>query len=131
MTPHEIDLRFAAEIARMKKLAIENDRRDGRVFLALAVAALVAGVAAWFGLMKPDRTFGEKMGVSAVVGMLVSVIGFTIFRVSTDHNRPTSYCPRCTYCWGVAEYEDEWLKWNCCPSCGLKVNDDAEAKERP
>ena len=132
MTPHEIDLRFAAEIARMKKLIIEKNRRDGRWLLAAAVAALVAGVAAWFGLLRePDRTFGEKMGVSAVVGMLVSVIGYVIGRVSTDHNRPTSYCPQCSYCWGVAEYEDEWLKWNCCPSCGLKVNDGAEAKERP
>ena len=132
MTPHEIDLRFAAEIARMKKLIIEKNRRDGRVLLAAAVAGLlVAGVAAWFGLMEPDRTFGEKMGVSALAGMLVSVIVYVIGRVSTDHNRPTSYCPRCSYCWGVAEYEDEWLKWNCCPSCGLKVNDGAEAKERP
>ena len=124
MTPHEIDLRFAAEIARMKKLTIEKDRRDGRGFLAVAVAGLVAaGVALWFG--------GGELGLSFGVGMLVSVIGFTIFRVSTDHNRPTSYCPRCSYCWGVAEYENEWLKWNCCPSCGLKVNDGAEAKEWP
>lgn len=132
MTPHEIDLRFAAEIARMKKLFIEKNKRDGRWLLAAAVAGLlVAGVAAWFGLMEPDRTFGEKMGVSAVAGMLVSVIVYVIGRVSTDHNRPTSYCPRCSYCWGVAEYEDEWLKWNCCPNCGLKVNDGVEAKEWP
>ena len=124
MTPHEIDLRFAAEIARMKKLTIEKDRRDGLGFLAVAVAGLVAaGVALWFG--------GGDLGLSFGVGMLVSVIGFVIFRVSTDHNRPTSYCPRCSYCWGVAEYENEWLKWNCCPSCGLKVNDGAEAKEWP
>ena len=99
MTPHEIDLRFAAEIARMKKLFIEKNKRDGRWLLAAAVAGLlVAGVAAWFGLMEPDRTFGEKMGVSAVAGMLVSVIVYVIGRVSTDHNRPTSYCPRCSYC---------------------------------
>ena len=126
MTPHENDPRFAAEIARMKKLAIEKNRQDGLLFLATAVAGLVAGVAAWFGLIEPDRTFGEKMGVSAGAGMLVSVIVYVIGRVSTDHNRPASYCPRCSYCWGVAEYEDEWLKWNCCPSCGLKVNDGAE-----
>ena len=128
MTPHEIDLRFAAEIARMKKLTIEKNRRDGRCLLAVAVAGLVAGVAAWFDLMEPDRTFGEKMGVSAVVGMLVAVIGFVIC-FSTD--TPAPYCPRCSYCWGVAENVNEWLKWNCCPSCGLKVNDGAEAKERP
>ncbi|TSA01929.1 MAG: hypothetical protein D4R77_13390 [Planctomycetaceae bacterium] len=108
----------------MKKLTIEKDRRDGLGFLAVAVAGLVAaGVALWFG--------GGDLGLSFGVGMLVSVIGFTIFRVSTDHNRPTSYCPRCSYCWRVAEYENEWLKWNCCPSCGLKVNDGAEAKEWP
>ena len=66
MTPHEIDLRFAAEIARMKKLTIEKDRRDGRGFLAVAVAGLVAGIAAWWlGLVGPDRTFGDKIGVSA------------------------------------------------------------------
>jgi hypothetical protein len=83
MTPHEIDLRFAAEIARMKKLTIEKDRRDGLGFLAVAVAGLVAaGAALWFG--------GGELGLSFGVGMLVSVIGFTIFRVSTDHNRPTS-----------------------------------------
>ena len=128
MTQHEIDLRFSAEIARMKKLTIEKNRRDGRVLLALAVASLVAGVAAWFGLMEPNRAFGEKMGVSALVGMLVSVIGFVIcFWTDT----PASNCPRCSYCWGVAENVNEWLNWNCCPSCGLKVNDDDEAKERP
>lgn len=130
MTPHEIDLRFAAEIARMKKLTIEKNRRDGRWLLAVAVAGLVAaGVALWFGLPGPDRTFGDKMGVSALVGMLVSVIGFVICFWTDTPAAP--YCPRCSYCWGVAENVNEWLKWNCCPSCGLKVNDDAEAKERP
>ena len=130
MTPHEIDLRFAAEIARMKKLTIEKDRRDGLGFLAVAVAGLVAaGVALWFGLPVPDRTFGDKMGVSAIVGMLVSVIGFVICFWTDTPAAP--YCPRCSYCWGVAENVNEWLNWNCCPSCGLKVNDDAEAKERP
>ena len=131
MTQHENDPKFAAAIARMKKLTIEKNRQDGRWILATAVAGLVAGVAAWFGLIEPDRAFGEKMGVSAGAGMLVSVIVFVIARASTDHNRPASCCPRCSYCWGVAEYEDEWLKWKWCPGCGLKVNDDAEAEERP
>ena len=133
MTPHEIDLRFAAEIARMKKLIIDKNKRDGLWLLAAAVAGLlVAGVAAWFGLMEPemepDRTFGEKMKVSAAVGMLVSVIGFVICFWTDTPAAP--YCPRCSYCWGVAENVNEWLNWNCCPSCGLKVNDDAEAKEK-
>lgn len=132
MTPHESDARFAAEIARMKKLIIEKNRQDGRWFLATAVAGLVAGIAAWWlGLVGPDRTFGDKIGVSAGAGMLVSVIVYVIGRVSTDHKRPASYCPRCSYSWGVAEYEDEWLKWKCCPGCGLKVNDGVEAKEWP
>ena len=72
MTPHENESRFAAEIARMKKLTIEKNRQDGRWFLAMAVAGLVGGVAAWFALREPDRTFEEKMGFSAVAGMLVS-----------------------------------------------------------
>lgn len=127
MTPHEIDLRFAAEIARMKKLTIENDRRDGRVFLAVAVAGLAAAVAGY--VVATRCGMADELAVSFGVGMLVSVIGFTIFRVSTD--TPAPNCPRCSYCWGVAENVNEWLKWNCCPSCGLKVNDDAEAKERP
>ena len=50
MTPHEMDPRFAAEVARMKKLTIETNRRDGRCLVAAAVAGLVVGVAAWFGL---------------------------------------------------------------------------------
>ena len=131
MTPHEMDPRFAAEIARMKKLTIETNRWDGRCLLAAAVAGLVAGVAAWFGSIEPDRTFGDKMGFSAGAGMLVSVIVFAIGRVSTDHNRPAPNCPRCSYCWGIGEDMDEWLQWKCCPSCGLKVNDGDEAKERP
>ena len=69
MTPHQNDPRFAAEIARMKKLAIEKNRQDGLLFLATAVAGLVAGVAAWFGSIEPDRTFGDKMGFSAGAGM--------------------------------------------------------------
>ena len=131
MTPHENESRFAVEIARMKKLTIETNRRDRHWFLATAVAGLLGSVAAWFALLRePDRTFGEKIPFSAVVGIIVSVIVFVIGRVSTDHKRPVSNCPRCSYCWGVAEYEDEWLKWKCCPSCGLKVNDDADAEER-
>ncbi len=46
MTQHENDPRFAAVIARMKKLTIEKNRQDGRWILATAVAVLVAGVAA-------------------------------------------------------------------------------------
>ena len=121
MTPHEMDPRFAAEIARMKKLTLEKSRQDRRWLLAAAVAGLVVGVAVWFGCGEPDPSFGA--------GMLVSVIVIVIWRVSTD--TPAPNCPRCSYCWGIAESGDEWLKWKCCPSCGLKVNDDAEAKERP
>ena len=124
MTPHEMDPRFAAEIARMKKLTIEKNRQYGRWLLAAAVAGLVVGVAAWFGGL------GEgELGPSVGAGGIVSGIVFVIWRVSTD--TPAPNCPRCSYCWGIAENEDEWLKWKCCPSCGLKVNDDAEAKERP
>ena len=47
------------------------------------------------------------------------------------HRAAEEMARRCSYCWGVAEYEDEWLKWNCCPNCGLKVNDGVEAKEWP
>lgn len=121
MTPHEMDQRFAAEIAQMKKLAIEKNRRDGHWLLAAAVAGLVAGVAAWFGL--------RELGPSCGAGGIVAVIAIVIWRVSTD--TPAPKCPRCSYCWGLAENEDEWLRWRCCPSCGLKVNDGAEAKESP
>lgn len=122
MTPHEMDSRFAAEIARMKKLTIEKNRQDGRWLLSTAVAGVVVGVTTWFGL-------GE-LGPSFAAGMLVFMIGIVIWRVLTDPETPVPNCPRCNYCWGIGESADEWLKWKCCPSCGLKVEHGAEVEER-
>ena len=75
MTPHETDLRFAAEIARMKKLIIEKNRRDGRWLLVAAVAGLV--VAALFGM-------GDELAVGCGFGGIVSVIVIVIWKLLTD-----------------------------------------------
>jgi hypothetical protein len=121
MTPTNMDPRFAAEIARMKQLIIEMNRRDGRWLLAIALAGLAVGVAAWFGL-------GE-LGPSVAAGGIGSMIGIVIWLGSIDPSAPK--CPRCGFCWGAGESMTEWLEWKCCPGCGLRINDGGEADERP
>ena len=121
MTPQDMDPKFAVEIARMKQLIIEMNRRDGRWLLAIALVGLVVGVAAWFGL--------RELGPSFAAGGIGSMLGMVIWLVSID--TPAPKCPRCSFCWGIGESVNEWLNWKCCPGCGLKINDGGETKERP
>jgi len=88
----------------------------------------VVGLGTWFAQSPIDRDSIMFGGVSAL-GLGVFLAGSMLTRAVL--RKPETNCPQCGYDWQGSEASDDWLTWECCPHCGLKMDDCTEAHEKP
>ena len=127
MDTRETDSQLDAEVARIKRIAIQRSACVTRTLGALSIAAVVVAVLAWF-LPKPiDR----DLGLSLVLGFATFCLGCILGRFLCPI--PRAECPQCGCDWRVESGNElqKWLTWRCCPGCGLKMIDDTGSHEEP
>ena len=119
MSTPVIDRQLANEVARQKMLAIKHRVRVNWTIGAAFIAGIVVGAGVWF--LQGPRDRAEDGGLPFLLGGIT--IPVTILLGFFLIPRPAAVCPQCQHAWGQ-EGELDWLTWNCCPGCGLKMSDD-------
>lgn len=122
MSTHKIDPRLADEVARQRGIAIEDNARWGRMFLAGSFASIACGVGVWFLLDPEDRGWGSACAV-VVSAWLTGISLQSLF----GSNRSAPKCPRCGTAWDDEEHV--WPTWKHCPGCGLVMSEGADGQE--
>lgn len=127
MSTRETDSRFDAEVARIKRMAIQRSARVNRMLGALFVAAAIVAGSVWFLQPPVDRDLGLSLGLGFATFCLGCILGRFLLPI------PRAECPQCGCDWRVESENDlqKWLAWRCCPACGLKMTDDAGLNEKP
>lgn len=127
MNTEETDRMLSAEVARIKSMTIQRSKRVNRSSGILLIAAITVSVAVWFTQNPVDRD-DAHLSLSLGLGAAVFCLGCIFFRFL--YPIPRAKCPRCGCDWNVESDNDtqEWLAWNSCPSCGLKMADDHHKK---
>jgi hypothetical protein len=126
----ETDLELAAEIARIKSMAIQRCVRSNWTFGAALIAAVVIGVAVWF-IQKPMDRDEIHVGLAVGLGLATLLFGSLLCRFLFPI--PSAECPKCGCDWNIESENDmqKWLRWHSCPGCGLKMSDDTGLHEKP
>jgi hypothetical protein len=121
MNAPEIDRQLADEVARRKALAIQHNRHVNSSLGASLIAGVLVGLGTWF-MQKPmnrdEIMFGGVLGL----GLATFFIGGMLSRMLMPN--PEMKCPKCGHDWRGSDPTDDWLTWNCCPKCGLKMSDE-------
>ncbi len=114
------DDQFVEEVARLKRLAVEHRARSYWTLAGAAITAVLVGIATWFGQGPMDRDevhFGMVLGLGGIT-FFIPCLFWRIF-----FSRPAAKCPQCKYVWDMPqEGGHDWLTWNRCPGCGLKMS---------
>ena len=128
MSTPEIDQQLADEVARLKKMAIHRSTRLNWILAACLIASVLVGLVTWFlqnPMNRDEIMFGGVLGL----GGATFFIGCMLARMLIP--KPDTKCPKCRYDWQGSDPTDNWLTWNCCPACGLKMSDDIGSHEKP
>ena len=118
----EMTERFASEIARQRKWALER-RAHVKIprawFSAWFIAGIVAACGMWFRSESQRQMMDFKGAIAAGVGTFL--LGYGLWRVSLPTPLNAAKCPQCGYAWDIPRNGHDWLKWKFCPGCGLKM----------
>ena len=137
MSAPEIDPLLASEVARQKKMAIENHARSDRLFGAAFISGVIAAGVTWFIAANDEIRWsltGDEIRWSSTgfSGLGTFVLGCLLGRALSP--KPNAKCPQCRHDWNIGGPEtqaESILTWNCCPGCGLKIRDDVGGREKP
>lgn len=126
MSTRETDSQFDAEVARIKRMAIQRSVRVNWMLGVSSVAAVVVAGAVWFRQRPVDRELDLSLGLGFATFCLGCILGRFLLPI------PRAECPQCGCDWRVESENDlqKWLAWRCCPTCGLKMTDDAGLNEK-
>lgn len=126
MSVPETDSQLDANVARVKRMAIQRSARANWTLGVLLIASIVVAVAGWF--------FPGPMHRDSELSLL---LGFTIFCLGGIFGRfvlpiPRAECPQCGCDWWVESGNDlqKWIAWRSCPVCGLRMTDDTGLHEK-
>lgn len=119
-----IDSQLAREVSRQKKMTIAHNARVNWTLGASSIAGVVVGVGAWFLPEPRDRDGGLAFLLGVVTFTFAVLLCFFLFP------RPAPKCPQCGYVW-EKEGDRDWLRWKCCPGCGLKMSYGTGWHEKP
>ncbi len=117
----EIDAQLADEVARRKTLAVQHSTRVNCCLGASLITGVVIGLGTWF-MQKPMNRDEMMLGGVMGLGLPTFFIGGMLSRMLVP--RPETKCPKCDCDWRGSDPTDDWLTWNCCPECGLKMSDE-------
>ena len=107
----------------MKRMAVQRSARVTWTLGALSIAGVVVGLGTWFSAHTVNRD-GLHLSLSLGLGFgtfcLGCILGRFLFPI------PRAVCPQCGCDWNVESGNDlqKWLRWQCCPRCGLEMSDD-------
>jgi F0F1-type ATP synthase assembly protein I len=115
----EIDSEMHAEVATLKSAHSRWRERTALALTAEFIVGIVVGACTWFAQAPIDR---DAVLVGGVLGLGATIffIGSMITRVALP--KPETRCPRCGHDWKGSVPVDDWLTWEYCPGCGLKLN---------
>jgi hypothetical protein len=115
----EINSRLAEEVARQKQMVIKRRTSLNWILATSLIAAVVVGLGTWF-IAKPINR-DDIHGVAALgLGLGAFFFGCLLGRLLFPP--PDIKCPQCGYTREIPQGHD-WLTWECCPGCGLKMSD--------
>ena len=121
MCTPDVDPILRSKVARLKEAHLRWGKRIAWAVWAWLIASIVGGLAAWF-VQKPMDRDSIMLGGVLGLGLATFFIGGMLTRMFIS--KPETKCPQCGHDWKGSDPTDDWLTWNCCPSCGLKISDD-------
>ena len=130
MNATKVDARLASQIALRKEQALRHSARVNWSLAALAAAGIFVGVITWFSQQPRDRD-DLHGGLAMGLALATFVVGGLLFRLLL--RRPSAKCPQCGCDWNEKTGNDlhQWLAWDHCPGCGIKMNGAASSQASP
>ena len=122
MSAPDNESQFAGEVARLRKMTIANDARVNWTLAVSLIAGVVVGIGVWF-IQRPMDRDDVHFGLALGLGLATFMFGGGLVRIIRGP-MPKAKCPQCERAWEIPGDEPVWLTWNCCPGCGLKMNDE-------
>ncbi len=137
MSAPEIDPSLASEVARQKKIAIEDHARADWGLGASFISGVIAAGVTWFIAADDEIRWsltGDEIrwSLTGFFGLGTVVLGCLLG--SMLFPKRNAKCPQCGHDWNIGGPEtqaESILTWNCCPGCGLKIRDDVGCREKP
>ena len=128
MSAPKTDPQLANEVAHQKEMAIRHCACLNWSLGASLIAGVLVGLGIWF-MQKPMNRDEIMLGGVLALGLATFFIGGMLARILTP--KPDTKCPQCGHDWRGSDPTDDWLTWNCCPKCGLKMSDAIGSHEKP
>ena len=122
MTSLETDAALTNEMARLKAVASQWNARSNWMLARSFVAAALVGLATWFLQDRRDR---DDIHAGLALGLAGATFLFGALVARIRFLRPDIKCPQCGYDWDMCpEGKHDWMTWEYCPGCGLKMCDE-------
>jgi len=119
---------LASRVALQKRRTLQYRARANWAFGASIIAGLVVGVASWF--IRYERPM-DSLDLKCSIGFGAATLfaGMILFQMLFP--KPDATCPRCGYAWEIpGQRGHDWITWNACPGCGLKMTDDTGCHQK-
>ena len=129
MSSSQVDPGLAAEVARIRKAAMQHHKRTIGTLGASLIAGVIVGIAVWF-VQKPKDRDEVHFALAAGLALATFVLGGLLSRMLFP--RPRAECPECGCDWNIASENDvqTWHTWHCCPGCGLRMSDEPDVPDK-
>ena len=120
----EIHSEIPSTVVRLKSAYRQWRKRLAWSLAGWLLVGIVVGLGTWFAQAPRDRDAIFFGSVGALVAG-VFLIGALITRMFLP--KPVMKCPSCGYDLQGSDPTEDWLTWQCCPGCGLKMSDEFNA----